>query len=441
MHTKHSVHQFLHPLDGSDRDFDGLLALAGDAPFVLLGEATHGTHEFYRVRAQITKRLIAERGFAGVCVEGDWPDAYRVNRFVRGAGDDVEAVESLAGFTRFPTWMWRNAEVLDFIAWLREHNDARAPGAPKAGFYGLDLYSMYASIDAVITYLDRVDPRAAKLARQRYECLSPYEHRTENYAYALFRGMPSCRDDVLAQLLDIQRRAATYAKQDGRATDDEYFYTEQNARVVAGAENYYRTMLDEDVSSWNLRDTHMVDTLERLTEHLARRTGSCKLVVWAHNSHVGDAGATSMGRRGETNVGHLMRERQGNDAVLVGFTTYSGTVTAAPEWHRPEERKRVRDARPDSYEGLFHDIGVPRFYLPLRPHRPYLPGLPESMLERAIGVVYKPETELISHYFRANIIAQFDAVFHYDVTRAVEPLERTPIWEAGEVPETYPSGI
>lgn len=431
----------LAPLDGSDRDFDKLLELVGDAPFVLLGEATHGTHEFYRTRARITRRLLAERGFAGVCIEGDWPDAYRVNRYVRGANDDDEAVESLGGFTRFPTWMWRNAEVLDFVAWMRDYNDALETGAPKAGFYGLDLYSMYASIDAVIAYLERVDPNAARLARGRYDCLSPYEHRTENYAYAIFRGQPSCKDDVLAQLLDIQRKAASYARTDGLAAEDEYFYAEQNARVVAGAETYYRTMLDEDTSSWNLRDTHMVETLERLTQHIARTTGRAKMVVWAHNSHVGNADATSMGRRGEVNVGSLMRRRHGANAVSVGFTTYTGTVTAAPEWHRPEQRRRVRDGRGDSYEGFFHGLGMPSFYLPLRPHRPHLEGLPQSLLERAIGVVYKPETELVSHYFRANILQQFDAVFHYDKTRAVEPLERTEIWEAGEVPETYPSGV
>lgn len=305
----------------------------------------------------------------------------------------------------------------------------------------MDLYSLFASIDAVITYLERIDPQGARAARERYDCLSPYTHRTENYAYAIFRGRPSCRQEVLSQLLDIQRHASSYAKNDGRAAEDEYFYAEQNARVVAEAEHYYRTMLDEDTSSWNLRDTHMVDTLERLAQHIARTTGRAKMIVWAHNSHVGDASATSMGRRGEINVGSLMRSRHGRDAVLVGFTTYTGTVTAAPEWHRPEERKSVRDARPDSYEGVFHGLGVPAFYLPLRMHRPHLAGLPESMLERAIGVVYKPQTELVSHYFRANILQQFDALFHYDRTRAVEPLERTAVWEAGEVPETFPSGV
>lgn len=429
-------------LEETDRRYDGLLDLIGDAPFVLLGEATHGTHEFYRTRAEITKRLISEKGFTAVCIEGDWPDAYRVNRFVRGTDDDAEAVESLAGFKRFPTWMWRNAEVLDFVSWLREHNDRVPSGERKAGFYGLDLYSLYASIDAVVTYLERVDPEAARRAKERYACLERFEERTDAYAYAVFVGLhPSCRKEVLDQLLEIQRRAATYAKLDGRVAEDEYFYAEQNARIVANAEEYYGTMLDREVSSWNLRDEHMVDTLVRLTQHLGRAAGRVKAVVWAHNSHVGDAGRTTMKDRGETNIGELMRKRFGSDAILVGFTTYTGTVTAASDWYAPEERKRVRPARDDSYEGLFHRFESPEFYLPLRPHRPQLRGLPPGMLERAIGVVYRPDTELVSHYFGANLLYQFDAVFHFDTTRAVEPLEHTALWETGEVPETYPTGV
>ncbi|HTU82193.1 MAG TPA: erythromycin esterase family protein, partial [Candidatus Acidoferrales bacterium] len=340
------------PLTGGEHDLDPLLEMVGDAPFVFLGEATHGTHEFYRTRAEITKRLIAERGFSAVCVEGDWPDAYRINRYVRGAGDDAEAIDSLTGFRRFPTWMWRNADVLDFIGWLREYNDGVTGHRHKAGFYGLDLYSMYASIDAVLRYLDDIDPDAARRARLRYDCLTPYEASTESYAYALFSGEASCKQDVLDQLLEIQRNAAAYARVDGRVAEDEYFYAEQNARVVASAERYYRTMLDHRVSSWNLRDEHMADTLDRLVRHLARSIGPCKAVVWAHNSHVGDARATSMGSRGETNIGALARERYGDGVVLVGFTTFEGTVTAASEWHEPEERKRVRPARPDSYESL-----------------------------------------------------------------------------------------
>ncbi|MGZ3504868.1 MAG: erythromycin esterase family protein [Vulcanimicrobiaceae bacterium] len=430
------------PLQGGIRDYDGLLHTIGEAQFVLIGEATHGTHEFYRMRAEITQRLIAERDFMAVCIEGDWPDAYRVNRYVRGAADDAEAVEALGEFKRFPTWMWRNAEVLDFVSWLREFNDRVPAGERKTGFYGLDLYSMYASIDAVIHYLEKVDPQAAQRAKQRYACLESFQAETGAYAYALLAGLqPSCRQQVIDELLEIQRRASTYAKLDGRVAEDEYFYAEQNARIVANAEEYYGTMLDEDVSSWNLRDRHMVETLENLARHLGRYVGKCKMVVWAHNSHVGDANATAMSQRGETNIGALMRERYGNDAVLVGFTTYTGTVTAASDWHAPEERKRVRPARPDSYEHLFHNFESPQFYVPLRNHRQRIKELPERLLERAIGVVYRPETELASHYFKADVLHQFDALFHIDTTRAVEPLERTALWEAGEAPETYPTGV
>jgi erythromycin esterase-like protein len=364
-----------------------------------------------------------------------------VNRFLRAAGEDSEAIESLAEFNRFPAWMWRNVEVLDFIRWLREYNDA-AGRKCKTGFYGLDLYSLYESIDAVIAYLQRVDPKAADRARERYGCLERFEEQPQAYSYSMFSGLQeSCRNDVLAELLDIQRRASQYAKLDGGVAEDEYFYAAQNARIVAEAERYYGTMLDEEVSGWNIRDTHMVDTLVNLTKHLSRYSGRTKAVVWAHNSHVGNAGATSMGARHEINIGSLMRERFGDEPVLVGFTTYTGTVTAASDWDAPEERKRIRRARPDSYEAVFHGLDVPAFYLDLRAGRPQLPGLPLDLRERAIGVIYRPQTELVSHYFHANLLQQFDAVFHFDETRALEPLERTALWEQGEVPETYPTGV
>jgi erythromycin esterase-like protein len=430
------------PLTGDPHETDALFEMIGDSPVVLLGEATHGTHEFYRTRAELTKRLIAEKGFGAVCIEGDWPDAYRVNRYVRGANDDAEAVESLAGFIRFPTWMWRNTDVLDFIGWLREYNDFCPTSVrPKAGFYGLDLYSMYASIEAVLAYLDRVDPPAARLARQHYGCLESYAGHPERYGVATSSGMqPSCRDEVVAALLEIQHKASTYARLDGRVAEDQYFYAEQNARVVANAERYYRAMVDYSYSTWNLRDEHMVDTLGRLLSHLARSQERPKAVVWAHNSHVGNAEATEMGAQGETNIGALTRRRYGNDCVSVGFTTYGGSVTAASDWHAPEERKRVLPARHDSYEHLFHTLGVPRFWLPLRSYRPQLAGLPPQARERAIGVIYRPATELQSHYFSARLIEQFDAVYHFDATRAVQPLERSRLWQEGEVPEAYPTG-
>jgi erythromycin esterase-like protein len=435
------------PLLGNVRDHAALYDEIGDASIVLVGEASHGTHEFYRQRAEITKRLIAERDFTAVCIEGDWPDAYRVNRYVRGAGDDAEAVESLEGFKRFPTWMWRNGEVLDFISWLREHND-RAPGRdrPKVGFYGLDLYSMYASIDAVLAYLDRVDPEAGNRARRRYACLEPFAGHPEEYGLATELGLqPSCRREVLEQLREIQRLAANYARLDGRVAEDQYFYAEQNARIVANAERYYAALVDASVSTWNLRDAHMTDTLARLLEHLSRGQRRVKVVVWAHNSHVGDARATAMALRGETNVGALVKERYGDGAFAIGFTTQRGTVTAANEWHAPAERMTVLPARVDSYEhgfaGLAASLGCSRFLVPLRPHRPALAGLPARARERAIGVIYRPQTELQSHYFVADLLHQFDAVYHFDVTRALEPLERGASWLEGEPPETYPSGV
>jgi erythromycin esterase-like protein len=433
----------LVPLKGSVRDDETLFGMVGDAPVVLVGEATHGTHEFYRARAEITKRLIADHGFTAVCIEGDWPDAYRVNRFVRGTADDAEAVESLAGFKRFPAWMWRNVEVLDFIAWLRDYND-RAPAMqrPKTGFYGLDLYSTYASIEAVLSYLDAADPQEAVRARRRYESLQPFESQPERYGLAAEQGAhPICRDDVVAELLEIQRKAFRYTRLDGRVAADQYFYAEQNARVVGRAEEYYRAMLDDSASTWNLRDTHMLDTLERLMTHLSAYQGRTKAVVWAHNSHVGNADATSMAMRNETNIGALARRRFGDRAVSIGFTTYTGTVTAAPEWHAAEERKRIVPARGDSYEYLFHATNVPRFLVPLRTHRPKLAGLPQQARQRAIGVIYRPETGLYSHYFTARLIDQFDALYHFDVTRALEPFERSVRSERGELPEGYPTGL
>jgi erythromycin esterase-like protein len=432
-----------HPLKGEAKDYDPLLKLIGDARFVLLGEASHGTHEFYRERAAITKRLIREKGFVAVAVEADWPDAYRVNRYVRGRSDDAEAVDALSGFKRFPTWMWRNADVLDFVGWLRAHNDALASDATKVGFYGLDLYSLHASIESVLNYLEKIDPEAARRARHRYSCFDHFGEDTQTYGYATSFGLTeSCENEVVSQLIELRRRAAEYASRDGRVAEDEFFTAEQNARLVKNAEEYYRSMFRGRVSSWNLRDRHMAETLDALLAHLERQNGSAaKVVVWEHNSHLGDARATEMGESGEWNVGQLVRERHGNEAVLVGFSTYTGTVTASSDWGAQAERKRVRPALAESYEALFHEVGVPRFLLPLRDGGRAVNALREARLERAIGVIYRPETERQSHYFYAHLPAQFDAVLHFDETRAVEPLERTARWETGEAPETYPTGI
>ena len=297
-----------HPLTGAAHDYDPLLQRIGDARFVLLGEASHGTHEFYHARAEITKRLIAEKGFTVVAVEADWPDAYRVNCYVRGQSDDIEASDALADFKRFPSWMWRNADVLDFIGWLRDHNDAlplplssplskggqQSEGGRGVGFYGLDLYSLYASMEAVLGYLDKTDPEAARRARERYACFEHFAEDTQAYGYATTLGIAEpCEEAVVEQLLELQRRAVEYSRLGGRVAEDKYFYAEQNARLVKNAEEYYRSMFGGRVSSWNLRDSHMAETLDELVAYLDRDGGPTKVVVWAHNSHLGDARATS----------------------------------------------------------------------------------------------------------------------------------------------------
>lgn len=424
-------------LDGSASDYDPLLETTGTARIVLLGEASHGTHEFYSERARITRRLIEEKGFTAVAVEADWPDAYRVNRFVRGVSGE-SALDALDGFKRFPTWMWRNTDVLEFVRWLRAHNDARPPES-RAGFYGLDLYSLHQSIHAVLEYLGKVDPDAARRARYRYSCFEDFGEDSQAYGYAASFGLTeSCEREGIEQLLEMQRRAADLAQRDGRLPADEFFFAEQNARLVRNAEEYYRTMFQGRVSSWNLRDRHMGDTLDALVTHLDKQAGRARVAVWAHNSHVGDARETQMGETGEFNVGQLARERYGREAVLAGFTTFRGTVTAASEWGGIAERKRVRPGLPGSYEELFHSVGLERFLLMFGGGQPF-PS--EPRLERAIGVIYRPESERISHYFRARLHSQFDAVIHIDETRAVEPLDVTPEWEAGEVWETYPTGV
>jgi erythromycin esterase-like protein len=436
------VSEKAEPLVGSPNDFDSLVDLIGDARFVLIGEASHGTHEFYRIRAQISKVLIVQRGFSAVAVEADWPDAYRVNRFVRGLGNDSDSVEALGGFQRFPQWMWRNADVLDFVGWLREHNDQQVFEDRKCGFYGLDLYSLHASIEAVLAYLGKLDPEAARRARHYYSCFEHFGKDITTYGYAAgFRMTQSCEDAVVKSLVDLRRKAMDYLQRDGQVAVDAYFCAEQNALVVRNAEEYYRNMFRREVSSWNLRDTHMMESLLRLAIHLSNRKPPSKIIVWAHNSHLGDARATQMGERGELNLGQLVREHFGKEAVSIGFTTYDGTVTAASDWDQPAERKNVRPAHPDSYEALFHDVDMPNFFLDFRKCVDVVAPLRNERLERAIGVIYRPDTELISHYFHARLPDQFDAILHYDRTRAVEPLERTAEWEMGEVEETFPSGL
>ena len=416
-----------------------LLEAIGDARLVLIGEATHGTHEFYRRRAELTRALIERNGFNLVAVEADWPDAYRVNRWVRHQAPESTAEEALADFTRFPRWMWRNREVVEFLQWLRAHNASR-PVPTRVGFYGLDLYSLHTSIDAVLAYLRRIDPEAAERARYRYGCLEDFGEDPQAYGYAATIGLSrSCEDDVVAQLLELQRQAIEYASRDGRVAADEYFFAEQNARLVRNAEEYYRAMFGGRVEAWNLRDTHMMQTLEALLGHLRQSSGDARAVVWAHNSHLGDARATDMGRMGELNLGQLVRQAYGDAAFLIGFTTHAGSVTAASNWDEPAQRKRVRPSMAGSYERLFHDAGVHRFLLLLR-EGATREALHTPRLERAIGVIYRPESERVSHYFHARLPEQFDAVLHIDETSALEPLERWAQHEA-DLPETYPSGM
>ncbi|MGE5626096.1 MAG: erythromycin esterase family protein [Bacillota bacterium] len=414
-------------LAGSAGDYDDLLAMTDGKRFVLLGEATHGTREFYRMRAEITRRLITELGFDSVAVEGDWPDAWRVNEFVQGAGDD-DAETALGDFERFPMWMWRNREVREFIGWLREQNRALIP-ARRAGFYGLDLYSLYRSADEVIRYLENVDPAEAEMARQRYAVFD-HVREPETYGYeAAYGRREAGYGAAVEQLKRLRAAEAEYTARNGLAALDAQFFAERNAAAVVNAETYYRAMFGRRINTWNLRDAHMRDTLFALAEHRLRRGSSGRTVVWAHNSHVGDARATESHATGEWTLGQLVREQAGEDALLVGFTTYTGYVSAASEWGGEVEHKWVRPALRGSYEHLFHSTRLDRFFLPLQERAA---PLGEAMLERAIGVIYVPHTERASHYFDASLSRQFDAVFHLDETEAVEPLDIPHRWHRRE---------
>ncbi|MFS0756405.1 erythromycin esterase family protein [Noviherbaspirillum sp. 1P10PC] len=429
------------PLHGVT-DTDAILDAIGDADIVLLGEATHGTHEFYRSRMEISQRLLRERNFAGIAVECDWPDALRVSRYAQGRGNDASAQQALGDYERFPRWMWRNHDVLDLVAWLREFNRGIADERQQVGFYGLDLYSLRRSMSSVVEYLNRVDPEAARRARERYSCFDHLAEDPQRYGYATTFGMKKdCEAEVMRQLMGMTANLEKYAGIDGVSGFDEAFYAHQNARVAQNAEAYYRAMFEGRNASWNVRDTHMADTLDALREHLARRRGdNAKLVVWAHNSHIGDARCTEMGWHGEVNLGQLVRQRHGEQhAFLLGYTTHAGTVTAASEWDSPAQLKNVRPSREDSHENLMHRTGHD-FLLPLRGNAELQKQLGQR-LERAIGVVYLPESERVSHYFQSELGRQFDAIVHFDTTRAVKPLDAPADMVHDELPETYPTGI
>jgi erythromycin esterase-like protein len=390
------------------------------------------------MRAMLTRRLISEQGFAAVAVEADWPDAQRLNAFVHGEGDDGTAEQALGDFERFPRWMWRNAEVVELVRWLRAHNDP-LPREQRAGFHGLDLYSLHASMRAVVAYLEGVDPEAARRARERYACFDAYGPDPQAYGHATAYGFQEgCSDEVVKQLLELQQRPTR-----GGREEDARFHAEMNARLARDAEAYYRTMYAGRNEGWNLRDTHMADMADALADFLSRQRGGgpARLVIWAHNSHLGDARATQLGDQGELNLGQLLRERHGRETFNVGFTTYTGTVIAAREWDEPGLRRRVRPALRGSYEHLFHEVGLPSFLLRMEDLGEAAAGLRERRLERAIGVVYAPRTERWSHYFHADLPAQFDAVIHYDDTRALEPLDADAGHEEEDAADTYPFGL
>lgn len=430
----------LVPLAGGGNDHDALLQMVGTARFALLGEASHGTREFYRERIRITQRLIAEQGFSAVAVEADWPDAWRVNRYVRGLSDDPDADSALSGFRRFPAWMWRNTEVRDFVEWLRDYNATRGSHA-QVGFYGIDLYSLFTSMQAVLAFLDGTDPEAARRARARYACFDHAREDSQAYGYGASYGLtPSCEDEAVQQLRELNKIALTLQTTRGLERD-EAFFAQQNARLVRNAEEYYRTMFRGRVSSWNLRDGHMVETLQALDRHLTDLGTVPRFAVWAHNSHLGDASATEMGDMGEWNVGQLVRDRYGADAVLVGFSTHHGTVTAATDWDDPPHRKRVRPGLEGSWEDVLHQAGTDRFLLRLRDDEEVRRLAGPIRLQRAIGVIYRPETERQSHYFETRLADQFDALIHIDETSALEPLDKGKVWSTEEPPETYPSGV
>ncbi|HEX8534791.1 MAG TPA: erythromycin esterase family protein, partial [Allosphingosinicella sp.] len=414
-----------------DPAFGALFDRFADARVVLLGEASHGTSEFYRARAAITKRLIEEHGFTIVAVEADWPDAAVIDRYVRNR-PEREGEE--AAFQRFPTWMWRNTDVDAFIRWLKRHNEQR-PQDEMAGFYGLDLYNLGGSIRAVIDYLDDVDPEAASIARERYGCLQPYAKNPQGYGrMAITRGYAQCEQPVVQMLRELLQKRTEYVGEDG----DEYLDAAANARLVKNAEAYYRVMYHGAAESWNLRDTHMFETLCQLLE---ARGPEAKAVVWAHNSHIGNAAHTEMGQvREELNIGQLCKEKFGEKARLIGFGTHTGTVAAATDWDEPMEVKQVRPSLAGSYERMSHDSGVERFLLDMREgvNEEAVEALLEPRLERFIGVIYRPETERWSHYAQAVLPNQFDAWVWFDETSAVTPLGEEP--SSGEE-EMYPFGL
>lgn len=449
-----SVHKAALPLD-TPAQLDPLIRAVGHARYILLGEASHGTHEFYTWRTEITKRLVLEKRCSFIAVEGDWPDCYRLNRYVKGLADSGgSAQQVLHAFDRWPTWMWANHEVVELAEWLRAHNEA-LPADERVGFYGLDVYSLWDSMAAVVQYLETVDPALALAAKSAYLCFEPYGEDAQAYARATVLVPTSCEDEAVAVLRALQAREPQYGR-DGR---EAYYNAEQNALIARGAEEYYRAMVRGGAMSWNVRDRHMVETLERLMNHHGDKATA---IVWEHNTHIGDARYTDMAAAGMVNVGQLLRENLGRGAgvFLVGFGTYGGTVLAASEWGAPMQRMSMPDARPGSLEDVLHRAGgscsepaalTGENLMLLFDGGPDggIAGLDEEIHHRAIGVVYNPQAERRGNYVPSRIPRRYDAFIFVDHTRALDalhmpvsdvPVSDVPVSDVPDLPETFPSG-
>ena len=414
-----AVREAARPIAGPPTDYSDILAAAAGARRVLLGESTHGTHEYYRERGRITERLIREQGVNAVAIEGDWSATHRVNLYVRGLGSDRSAEQALGGYTNFPVWMWANADFRDFVERLRALNLERPPGQ-RVGIYGMDVYDLFEAAEAVQAYLKASAPEAAGRAARHYRCFSGYGRDRWAYGTATRNKRKICRTQAEAVLAEVRRLPRPADPEEAEA----WFGAVRAAASVAGAEDYFRTAATGSLA-WNVRDRRMADNAEEIADHaqaLSGRPG--KLAMWAHNSHVGDARATSAANRGELNLGQLMRQRHGKAAFLIGFFSHSGTVFAAPEWDAYGRRYDMRRALRGSHSALFHAAGLPAFSLLIRA-TPAVPRLlSPPMNQRAIGVVYLPGSERTAHYFTARLADQFDAIVYFDRTGAVAPLRR-----------------
>jgi erythromycin esterase-like protein len=406
------------PLSGTADDYGDLLPQAGKTRRILLGESTHGTAEYYRERARISERLIREHGINAVAIEADWTPTWRVNQYVRGLGSDTSAKHALSGYTRFPRWMWGNEEFRDFVERLRAINMER-PAAERVGLYGMDVYDMFEADDAVVSWLRQVDPAAAERAAKQYDCFDRYGEGTDAYGEATRRGI-SCGEEAEAALAEVRR----IPRPADPVAAERHFAAARSAASVVAAEEYFRTAYAGSLA-WNVRDQRMAENVEAIAQHLEALSGRPgKVVMWSHNTHSGDARATFAANRGELNLGQLMRQRHGEAAFLVGFFSYSGTVMAAPEWGRQGKVYDVRPALAGSYSALFHALSIPNFSLLIRGSQEVRRALAGPMLERAIGVIYLPQTERQSHYFEASLSEQFDAAVFFDRSQAVSQIRR-----------------